>query len=262
VVVLGSPRLSAADGAAERMWFGSLLLDNWRSGGWKREWQTFDNPYLRSRPVGGELGRWWRGSRWERRLSLEQLFPASVGFDDGTGRNRTIDQGDSRRSSTLVEGSLWRIWGKSRWRFGVGPVLRLGYERTTLDYVAIETRRRWGIGLDVGPSLLAEWRVRAGWRARAEVDNCLLLPWLSYARLSSPVTHTSAASAVARSRLSLSLSHTWKHGQSIELIYRREERIGIDQGRGEPVLDFEHNYPLDTSFVRDDHWMLRFGIRR
>jgi hypothetical protein len=263
VLLAALPRWSVAAESPERSWFLSLHLDDWRSGSGKREEirVRIDNPHLRSHPLGVELGRWLRGSRWEGRYAFVHSFATSVGFDDGTGRNRTLNQDGSRRSITALDGTLWRLFGRQRWIFGIGPGAALDYERLALDFRGIGTHETRMAGLEVGVAMALEWRFHDRMRARMEVDNLLRLPWLTYGRRSSPVTETSTWSTAVHSRASLSASRTFRNGMSIELVFRRDERVAVDQARGQVGNFFGPNRPTGAAMTHDDCWIVRLGIR-
>jgi hypothetical protein len=264
LVFLGAlPRPSNAADSPERSWFLSLRLDDWRSGSAavQKIRVRADNPYLSSRPVGVELGRRLRGSRWEGRYAFSPSFSSSVGFDDGTGRNRTLNQDSSRRSITALEGTLWRrLFGRRSWSFGLGPGAAFNYERLTLDFNEIGTYKTWTASLDVGVAMALEWRPRDRMRARMEVDNLLSIPWLSGGKRSTPLAETSIWTLGLRSRLSLSASRAFRNGMSIELVFRRDERLEVDAPRG-VVLDFNHSTPPSGALTRDNCWIVRLGIR-
>jgi hypothetical protein len=108
-------------------------------------------------------------------------------------------------------------------------------------------------------SAALEWHLLDRMRARVEIDNLLRAPWLTVGRLSSPLGKMSTWSSGLHSRFSLSASRSFGKGLSLELVFRRTERVEVEQLRGH-ALDLSHAAPLDWAATRADCWILRLRI--
>jgi hypothetical protein len=245
----------AGEAASGRLWFTSVASSDWRAQSPKDYAKIYsaDIPQFRSRHLVLEIGTRRDGNRWENAVVVSQQLPASVRFDDGTGHDRTLNPEGSSRVAGAIEGTLiWKASRDSHAFIGLGPLVRLEYERRTLEYLDARERRAWEAGVALGLSFATEWRIWRGFGARFELDNSFRPRGFSLGRMETPFAEpASARRERMQSAWTLAASHTWRDGKTIELRYARTEWFY--------VAAEDHSDPM---VGRSARWVVRFGIRR
>lgn len=203
------------------------------------------DPSLRSGYVTLSAGALFGDSTLIHGARLETHWPGTLRFDDGTGRDRVLDRGESSLFDLDLSYSLdwWAIHWSSV-RLGVGGLATAAYHRSLLAYQAGGSTRAWDLALGLGLSLPVEWVFLPGWRARAELRNRFFLPWLSQGAMSRLGRSWDYRLMAWESQLGLEVSHALDERWELGLAYAREEQVGLGNPPSTPLAFADGNeYP-------------------